>query len=73
MFEEIMMHLGTSFTSIGLALQGMTLAGSDPKRQFSVQLAAIICTGLGAGCLATSRMSLRGKVVAAADAAKAAP
>lgn len=52
MLEKFVLALGTACSTIGIALQGMALA-SGPK-QFAVQVVAIVCTGVGAGCLALS-------------------
>lgn len=57
MFDRVMLFLGGSSTAIGIALQGMSLP--DGAHQFGVKLAAIICTGIGSGCLAVSP-SIRG-------------
>lgn len=52
MFDKIMMGLGTVCMSVAGGLQAMALT-SGPK-QFSLQIIALICTGVGAGCLALS-------------------
>lgn len=57
MFDKLMLFLGGSSTAIGLALQGMSLP--DGPVSFKVKLAAIICTGVGAGCIAVAP-SIRG-------------
>lgn len=57
MFDRIMLFLGGASMSIGLALQGMSLP--DGPTSFKVKLAAIICTGVGAGCIAVAP-SIRG-------------
>ena len=57
MFDRIMLFLGGATTTIGIALQGMSLP--DGPSSFKVKLAAIICTGVGAGCIACAP-SIRG-------------
>lgn len=57
MFDKIMLFLGGTCTAIGLALQGMSLP--DGGHAFGVKLAAIICSGVGAGCIAVAP-SIRG-------------
>ena len=52
MFDKLMLIFGTTCSTVGVALQGIALS-AGPK-QFSVQVVAIVCTGLGAGCLALS-------------------
>lgn len=52
MFDKMMLILGTACSTIGVALQGMSMS-AGPK-QFAVQVVAIVCTGVGAGCLAFS-------------------
>jgi hypothetical protein len=57
MFDRIMLFLGGTCSAIGIALQGMSLP--DGAHTFGVKLAAIICTGIGAGCIAVAP-SIRG-------------
>ncbi len=57
MFDRIMLFLGGTASAIGIALQGMSLP--DGGHAFGVKLAAIICTGVGAGCIAVAP-SIRG-------------
>lgn len=57
MFDKLMLFLGGTTTAIGLALQGMSLP--DGGHAFGIKLAAIICSGVGAGCIAVAP-SVRG-------------
>lgn len=57
MFDRIMLFLGGAGTAVGLALQGMSLP--DGQHAFGIKLAAIICSGVAAGCLAAAP-SVRG-------------
>jgi len=52
-----MLFLGGSTAAIGISLQGMSLP--DGGHAFGIKLAAIICAGVSAGCLAISP-SVRG-------------
>ena len=57
MFDRIMLFVGGTTTAIGISLQGMSLP--DGGHAFGVKLAAIICAGVGAGCLMVAP-SIRG-------------
>lgn len=52
MFETIAKILGTTFTTAGVSLQALTI-GSD-KPTLVVQIVAIACSAIGAGCLAVT-------------------
>lgn len=60
MFETITKGLGAAFSTTGVALQGIAL-GTDGKSMV-LQIVAICCTGIGAGCLA-----MTGKLVGKGD------
>jgi hypothetical protein len=48
MIAQIMKAFGIMLSTIGTALGAMALA--DAKHAFPLQLAAVIVTGMGAGC-----------------------
>lgn len=57
MLDRLILGLGAASSAAGVALQGVSLGGSTG---FKVQVAAIVCTSIGAGCLAMSRSVLGG-------------
>jgi len=54
MFDRIVLFLGAGASAASLTCQGIGLAGSH-----AAQIVAIICSGVGAGCLAIAP-SVRG-------------
>jgi hypothetical protein len=60
MFETIAKGIGVTFSTVGVALQGLAI-GADGK-SLVIQIVAIACTGIGAGALA-----MTGKLVGKAE------
>lgn len=70
MLDRLLLFLGGTSSAIGIALQGMSLP--DNAHAFGIRLAAIICSGIGAGCLACSP-SLRAAAKPVPDDTKGSP
>lgn len=66
MFGTIAKVLGGALTTIGLSFGGMAAHDGAPHA-FALQIAAIVCTGLGAGFLAVAPSVVQAVNVKAAN------
>lgn len=64
MFDRFMLFLGASTSAMGVAFQGVALAGG--AHAFTLSIVAICASSIGAGCLAVSP-SIRNGMKASAD------
>lgn len=57
--EKLLKFIGSSTTTAGLALQGVAIGGSG-RAHLVVQICAISCSAIGAGCLAVTSPVIMG-------------